>query len=271
MVTEISNDLQDPSSVAESDPFYAAQFSIGNTVLREGEPVGLIYGYQYLGVIQTEEQLAEYKANSVYAGYGLLENVGLGYPMYGVYEEGTYKGYFKRDVIGSAQPNFYGGITNSISYKNVGLIALLTFSQGGDLLYMPEVKTLGLGSRGNLNTRALLPRYSAENPTAELPTLYIRESGTYGTGPSSLQVHDASYIKLKSISINYSLPQVWMRSLGLSNGLIYVSGSNLLTLTNYPGPDPETSNDPYSLIGGYTDAATYPSMKQYTFGLRFGF
>jgi hypothetical protein len=50
-----------------------------------------------------------------------------------------------------------------------------------------------------------------------------------------------------------------------------VSGSNLITFTKYPGPDPETSNDPYSLIGGYTDAATYPSMRQFSFGLRFGF
>ena len=270
IVTKINRDFTDPNAAAQSDPFWSEQ-SMGNTILREGEPVGLIFGYKYKGVIKTQEQLDAYKAESLYAQYGLLENLGLGYPMYETHQEGTYKGYWNRDVIGRAQPKYYGGITNSITYKSFNVIALTTFSKGGDLLYLPELKSFGMSDRGNRNTRALLPYYSAENPDADRPTLILKETNTYGTGVSSAQVFDASYIKLKSISLNYMLPQSFISKIGVNSAMVYVSGSNLFTITKYPGPDPEVSSDPYSLIGGYTDAAGYPSMRQYTFGLRFGF
>lgn len=270
-VTRINRDLQNPQSTGYTDPFYNAEFSIGNTVLREGEPIGLIYGYEYKGVIKTQKELDDYKAASAYAKYGLLENLALGYPMYGLIDTGAYKGYFKRDVIGSAQPKFYGGISNTFSFKQFSLIALLTYSYGGDILYLPEVKSLGLGDRGNRNTRALLPHYSAENPNADRPALVLRETNTYGTGTSSMAVYDASFIKLKSISINYQLPEKLLRKLHMRTAMVYVSGSNLFCITGYPGPDPEVSNDPYSLISGYTDAGTYPSMRQYSFGIRLGF
>jgi len=124
-VTHINHDLQNPGQTGYTDPFLQAQFSIGNTVLREGQPVGLIYGYQYNGVINTQKELDDYKNASIYAKYGLLQNLAFGYPMYGLVDTGTYKGFFNRDVIGSAQPDFYGGITNTFSYKQFSLIALL--------------------------------------------------------------------------------------------------------------------------------------------------
>src|SRR5690606_4601078 len=111
----------------------------------------------------------------------------------------------KRDVIGNAQPDYFGGITNSITYKNFNVIALTTFSKGGDILYLPDNKALGLGDRGNRSTRVLLPSYSADNTGADRPTLILKETNTYGTGVSSANVFDASYIKLKSISVNYMI------------------------------------------------------------------
>lgn len=271
LVTHINRDLQNPNDVGYTDPFYNSNFSLGNTILREGQPVGLIYGYIYKGVIKTQKELDDYKANSLYAQYGILQNLALGYPMYGLIDTGTYKGYFAKDVIGNAEPKFYGGITNTFSYKQFGLIALFTFSYGGDLLYLPDVKSLGLGDWGNRNTRVLLDHYSESNKDAGRPALILKETNTYGTGPSSLTVHDASYIKLKSITLNYELPGRMTSKLHLRTALLYVSGSNLFTITKYPGPDPEISNDPYSLISGYSDAATYPTVRQFTLGARIGF
>jgi len=102
------------------------------------------------------------------------------------------------------------------------------------------------------------------------PSLVLGETNTYGTGASGLAVHDASYIKLKSASLNYELPARLVSKLHIRTGMIYVSGTNLFCITSYPGPDPEISNDPYSLINGYSDAATYPTMRQYSVGLRLG-
>lgn len=270
-VTHINHDIQDPNNVGYSDPFYNSQFALGNTILREGQPVGLIYGYKYNGIITSQKELDDYKKNSLYAQYGILENLGFGYPMYGLIDSGSYKGYFARDVIGHAEPKFYGGITNTFNYKQFSLIASFTFSYGGDLLYMPEVQSFGLGDLSNRNTRILLPSYSSATPDARRPTLLLTEPNTYGTGPSTADVFDASYIKLKSISVNYELPQRLISKWHMRTALVYVAGSNLFTITKYPGPDPEISNDPYSLINGYTDAATYPTMRQYTVGVRLGF
>lgn len=270
-VTHLSHDIQDPNSVGYSDPYLNSQFSLGNTILREGQPVGLIYGYTYKGVIKTEKELDDYTASSNYAQYGILNNLGLGYPMYGLIDTGTYKGEFARDIIGHAAPKFYGGITNTFNYKQFSLIATFTFSYGGDLLYMPEVQSFGLGDLTNRNTRILLPHYSSANPDADRPELYLGDPNTYGTGPSSADVFDASYIKLKSVSLNYELPQRLISKWHIRTAMIYVAGSNLFIITKYPGPDPEISNDPYSMINGYSDAATYPTMRQYTIGVRLGF
>jgi TonB-dependent starch-binding outer membrane protein SusC len=269
-VTKINRDLQDPTQIGDSDPYFNSNFSIGNTVLREGEPVGLIYGSVYDGVIKTQKELDDYTAASVYARYGILRNLAIGHPRFGLIDTGNYKGYFARNVIGRAQPKFYGGITNTFSYQRFSVIALFTFSSGGDLLYMPDVKAMGLGDRYNRNTR-ILDHYSASNPDSDRPALILNESNTTGVGPSSLNVYDASYIKLKSVSLNYELPATLLGKLHMRTAMVYVSGANLLCITSYPGPDPEVSNDPYSLINGYTDAATYPSMRQYSVGVRIGF
>lgn len=270
-VKNINRDIQDPNNIGYSDPYLNSNFALGNTILREGQPIGLIYGYTYKGVIKTQKELDDYTANSSYAQYGILDNLGLGYPMYGLIDTGAYKGQFARDIIGHAEPKFYGGITNTINYKQFSLIATLTFSYGGDLLYMPEVQSFGVGDLSNRNTRILLPHYSAANPDADRPELFLGDPNTYGTGPSTADVFDASYIKLKSISLNYELPKNVLSKWHIRTAMVYVAGSNLFTITKYPGPDPEISNDPYSLINGYSDAATYPTMRQYTIGARLGF
>lgn len=269
-VTRINRDLQDPRQTGYSDAYQNSVFSIGNTVLREGEPVGLIYGYQYAGVIKTQKELDDYNKNSFYAQYGFLSNLALGYPMYGLVDTSTYKGFFSKNIIGHAEPKFYGGVTNTFSYKQFSLIAMLTFSSGGDILYLPDVNSLGLGDRSNRNTRILLDHYSSTNQNADRPSLVLTESNTFGAGASDLAVHNASYIKLKYVSFNYEVPARLLTRLHIRTGMVYVSGSNLFCITGYPGPDPEISNDPYSLINGYSDAASYPTMRQYSIGVRLG-
>lgn len=271
IVTRIAGAEQNPSSVPNTDPELQS-FIIGNTVLEPGKPVGEIYGYIYQGVIKTQAQLNQYKSQSFYAQLGFLPDLGIGSPMYALFTSGNYKGFFKRDVIGNAQPKFYGGLTNTFNYKQFSLTALLTYSYGGQLLYEPSINSFGLGSLGNKNTQILLPSYSASNTSANRPTIYLDATNNDGAyGATSANVFNDSYIKLKSLSISYKLPDYLLKKLGVKSAMIYVAGSNLFAITKYPGPDPEVSNDPYSLINGYTDDATYPTTRQYTIGARFRF
>ncbi|WP_286862888.1 MULTISPECIES: SusC/RagA family TonB-linked outer membrane protein [Sphingobacterium] len=270
-VGKISTDIQNPNIPGSNNPMQNAEALIGNTFLREGYPVGLIYGNVYKGAIKNQAELEAYRQNSFYAQVGALQNLAIGYPMYDVFTDGDFKGFFKRDIIGYAEPKYYGGITNSFEYKGFGLTTLFTFSKGGDILYLPDLNALGLGDRTNKNARILEITNNAQNRDENKPTLILGESNRIGVSNSNLQVHDASYLKLKSLTLNYSLPKTVLEKLKLNTALIYFSASNIFAITKYPGPDPEVSNDPYSLINGYTDAATYPSVRQFTLGARIGF
>ncbi|MGN6419632.1 MAG: TonB-dependent receptor [Pseudobacter sp.] len=270
-VLRLNRDLQDPKTVTTSDDPTVNAFTFGNTIIREGEPVGLIFGYRYLGVLRTQAEVDEYYNENTMALIGFLPNLGIGDARYKMFSmESQAAGFPAREVIGRAEPKFFGGITNMISYKNFSLIVLLTYSYGGELLYLPDMKNLGLGDRSNRSPR-ILNHYTAENPTSDRPRLVLGESQTLNITAASNAVHDASYIKLKSTTLNYNLPQQWLNKLKLRTASLYVSGNNLLIVTGYPGPDPETSNDPTSLINGYSDAAAYPTMRQYSAGVRIGF
>ena len=256
-VLAISNDLgvQDNGVV---------QF--GNTALRVGQSLGVLYGRKFLGLLKTQKDVNDYKAANLLARYGFYPYLGIGDPSYLL--DPSAGGYFKDTIIGHAEPKFYGGFTNTFNYKNFSLIALLSFSYGGDILYLADVQNHDLGRNTNKSTR-ILDHWSPENPNSENPRLLLGQSASVYT--ASNNVYDASYLKLKSITLNYEFSKSLLSKLKLRSASMYLSASNLFTITKYPGPDPEVSNDPYSIIGGYSDVGGYPTIKQYNVGLRFGF
>ncbi|WP_199415064.1 TonB-dependent receptor [Chitinophaga silvisoli] len=258
LVKDISTDFTNPNDNPQD-----AQYNLGNSIVRKNQPLGLIYGKQFTGIIRTQKELDDYKHDFVYAQY-FARYMGIGDPMYKL--DNT--GYFAQDVIGHAQPKFYGGFTNTFTWKNFSLITLLTFSYGGDMLYLADIQNEYVNGRTNKGVR-ILDRWTPENPDSDRPRLMLGQNSIAYT--ASNNVYDASYLKLKSLTLTYNLPPAIAKSLHLNTASAYLSGSNLFTITKYPGPDPEVSNNPYSLINGSSDVATYPTVKQYNFGLRVGF
>jgi hypothetical protein len=145
---------------------------------------------------------------------------------------------------------------------------LLTFSYGGQLLYLADIQNQYFSSYTNKGVR-ILGRWTPENPNADRPRLMLGENSSSYT--SSNEVYDASYIKLKSITLAYQLPVRIATRMHIKDASMYASATNLFTISKYPGPDPEVSNNPYSLINGSNDVGTFPTVKQYNVGLRFGF
>lgn len=254
-VLEISNDL----AVQET-----GVVSFGNTALKVGEPLGLLYGRKFVGILQNQKEVDEYKAANLLASYGFFPYLGIGDPYYLLDD----MGFLKDTIVGNAEPDFYGGFTNSFRYKNFSLIALLTFSYGGDINYLRDAQNHELRNLTNKSTR-ILDHWTPQNTGSEFPRLLLGES-SYAYN-SSMNIYDASFLKLKSITLNYDFSRRVLDKFKLRNASVYVSASNLFTITNYPGPDPEVTNDPYSIIGGYTDVAGYPTVKQYNAGIRIGF
>jgi hypothetical protein len=115
----------------------------------------------------------------------------------------------------------------------------------------------------------ILDRWTPENKDSDRPRVILGQNSIYYN--ASNNVYDASYLKLKSVTLTYTLPNAAANRLHLRNASVYVSGTNLFCITNYPGPDPEVSNNPYSVINSSNDSGTYPAMRQYSMGLRVGF
>lgn len=247
------------------DPANPGVYIFGNAVLKIGEPLGLLYGVPQQGTLKTQAELDAYKEVNMLYQYGINPYLGIGYGKFELDKDG----YYKRDIIGRAEPDFYGGYTNTFTYKNFSLISLFTFSYGGDILYLRDAfnkQANNLTNRG----KSILNRWTPENPTSDRPRLVYLVSAENMT-PASNDVYDASYIKLKSVTLNYQLPKSLLNKLKISQCSVYLSGINLFAITKYPGADPEVGDDPYSIIGGYSDVAAYPAVRQYSAGIRLGF
>jgi TonB-linked SusC/RagA family outer membrane protein len=148
---------------------------------------------------------------------------------------GGYSATGKSDYIvdGNSDPKFYGGLDNTFSYKGIQLDFLFQFikrtAQRGDLLGYP-----GTGNNLAQSITDLPFKYSATNGAA-----YPTSSYSYYT-QSDAAIQDASFIRLKNVSLSYNVPQVWAKKLKMSTLQVYFHAQNLLTFTPYKGYDPET-------------------------------
>jgi len=142
----------------------------------------------------------------------------------------------KGDLIldGDSDPRIYGGLNNSFSYKGFQL----------DILFQAVKR---IAQRGDLSFAAYPGRgYDIPASLTGLPLKYSATSGTPATSAwsyytnSDAAIQDASFIRLKNVSLAYHVPQEWAKRLKLSSAQVYLHGQNLLTFTKYKGLDPET-------------------------------
>ena len=228
--------------------------NLGTSLIREGESLGLLCGRKADGIIQTQEELEDYMNKFSLWKY-FMPDLGVGSVKLALDENGSYY----EDVIGNCTPDFYGGFTNIINYKGWSLLATFTFSEGNDLIYQKDVTDMTFSSTANRSTRLWNGHKGLTNLYNSLQFL------------TNLNVYDASYLKLQTLSLAYNFRKNLLKKLHLNSAQVYVTASNLFTITSYPGPDPAVSDDPYSISGGGRDASTYPTVRSYNFGVRIGF
>ncbi|HEY0670100.1 MAG TPA: TonB-dependent receptor [Sphingobacteriaceae bacterium] len=171
--------------------------------------------------------------------------------------------------IGRGTPIHTGGFANNFSYKGLSLNVFLQWSYGNDIYNANRLLL-----EGNSNGYALINqfasyanRWSPENQTNA-------NYRTRGQGPigkhSSRVVEDGSYLRLKTISLNYSIPTRFIKRAYLSNLSLNVAAQNLATWTNYSGMDPDVSARNNVLSPGY-DYSSYPNSPTIAFGLKASF
>lgn len=173
-----------------------------------------------------------------------------------------------RTSLGSAQPKFFGGFSPNFRWKGFSLQTNFVFSYGAKRYwYTNSANWYGVGLFMRNYPSYVLDSWSPENRTSVWPRM------SYGQGSSNVfndfWLSRADYLKLNLVRLNYRLPATWMRGM-LSRVDLSLSASNLFTLTNYQGIDPEGN---FNLNGGGiagigSDYGTYPSIKTYNFSIR---
>lgn len=166
-----------------------------------------------------------------------------------------------RTVIGNPNPLHFGGFTNSFKYKWVDLSVFFQWSYGNQVYNYTRLVMM----RGSIFNQNMLAdyndRWSATNPNGQYSTTLnpLSPISPEGGLPYALStwVEDASFLRLKTISLGITLPKKTVNMLKIANIRIYCSGQNIYTFTNYKGWDPEVSTKGQTITKGW-DYSAYP-------------
>ncbi|MHA4809729.1 SusC/RagA family TonB-linked outer membrane protein [Flavitalea flava] len=167
---------------------------------------------------------------------------------------------------GSSLPTVFGGITNTFRYKSVELSFLFSYSLGGKILDGDIVSMLtGGASPGHSWSKELLSSWTPEHPNTNVPRMTTDDLGWASNSSSTRFLYNASYARLKNLTLGYRLPTpAWWGPKGSGNGIkLYVTGENLATFFGHKGMDPEQA------VGG-TTYFQYPAMRTLSVGLQLG-
>ncbi len=168
------------------------------------------------------------------------------------------------------QPKSYGGFDNTFRYGGFDLNVLLTYQFGG---YTHYGSNAGLHDQRFWNNDVnVLKHWKNPGDVTEYVKPIYGDNVSYGnTIPLAWNVFSNDFIKLRSVSLGYSLPKEFIQKARLSNARIYVSGNNLAMITDYPGPDPEVSSNGTSSQGQGSDRNTVINGRTVTLGLNLTF
>ncbi len=150
-----------------------------------------------------------------------------------------------RVTVGNVLPDAVGGITNSFSYKNWDLSVLFVFTIGGNIYDSSSKRQLSMVSDWNM-TRHVYDRWTQPGDDARYPRLTLDPANHGSTTPwinTDLWLHDASYMRLRNVTLGYSIPTDKVRRWGLQSIRLSALATNILTFTKFPGVDPEIARD----------------------------
>ncbi|MDT3405224.1 SusC/RagA family TonB-linked outer membrane protein [Mucilaginibacter terrae] len=169
-------------------------------------------------------------------------------------------------IIGNQLPKFYGGLDNTISYKGLTLSALFQYQYGNSSYLQSQQYVETSGAVASNQTVNQLQRWTTPGQVTWVPRPYATNYAEPNSASlqflSSRFVEKASYIRLKQIDLNYTLPKSVLNAVKLSSASIFVQALNLATITNYRGDDPENTGNNLNF---------YPNPRTYTLGINVKF
>lgn len=252
-------DMGDVTEMIPSDVASESDYGLRESrLLRVGEPLGIFYGYKSDGIFSTTDDIANSAQPNAKPGDIRYVDVNDN----GSIDEGD------RVVLGSAQPDFFGGFTNSFSYKGFDLNVFVVFSYGADIYNATKAQMEALGGADN-QFRSILNRWTEDNQNTNIP----RAVTTKPTAVSwDYLVEDGSYLRIQNINLGYTFSNKALAFTRCVESLrLYVSLQNFFTFTNYSGLDPEVSRYGQNNVALNYDLGGYPTAKTVMFGVNVNF
>jgi hypothetical protein len=174
-----------------------------------------------------------------------------------------------QDIIGNAQPKYFGGITNTFRYMGFDLSAFVQYNVGNEIYNAARENSEGMGTSFGQNV-AVLNRWTPTNTNTNIPRA-VQGDPNQNTRRSDRYLEDGSFARIKNLTLGYTLPTALATRAHIRTIRVYAQAQNLVTFTNYSGLDPEVSTFSGSNVSLGTDFFTFPQARTITGGITLGF
>lgn len=251
--------------------------------IQEGNSYGSIYGFRYKGVFQYNDYTPETQENAPVArdenGYVFTDEEGNPLPMYfaygrsnayqfrggdAIYEDINKDGSIdEMDIVylGNSNPKVNGGFGSTIRYKNFSVTAFFNFRYGNKIVNMARMNAENMYYLNNQSV-AVNWRWRKDGDVTEMPRALYNYG--YNWLGSDRYVEDGSFLRMKYLTFNYTIPKTKLEKYKLQQVSFYLTINNLWVMTKYTGVDPEVG---YGSFGVSTDNSPTPRSKDATLGI----
>ncbi len=235
-------------------------------IQRVGLPIGALYSWVEEGIYRNEAEVRADPVNSGLSDANIIKKIGE--IRYRDLNKDNVIGVEDRTIIGDVNPNYTYGINTNLVYKNFDLNIFINGRHGGDIINMNYRLFNDVGTYNNITQEAYDNRWTPENwEHATYPKAWYQYSRSFYITRRFLE--SGTFLRLRNVVLGYNLPLKSKRI--FERVRVYVSGTNLVTISDYKGFDPDINGfgDNPALRG--VDLAAYPNSKTVNFGVQVGF
>lgn len=254
----------DLGGVASLNPLSAVPGLDNAFRIQVGDPIGNIYGYVVSGVFKNQaevdtgpkwvagSQVGDYRGTD-FTGDGIVSIADL-------------------TVLGNALPKFTFGFVNQFNFKNFDASLIIQGSYGQSLIYGMARQLYTNTGQYNMPVDFIDNYFLPSDPTRDVKYARPGVTGlTLNQAVTNYILYDASFARVRNLNIGYTLPTSLLKKVHIQSLRIYASGQNLVTLTKYPGYNPEESLNGNTVYTPGVDQGSYPVNRTVTIGLNLGF
>lgn len=237
----------------------------------EGHAMGTVKGYKVAGIYQSQDQISKLNEQAMAKGFDFYQDgAAVGDYMFADTNGDGYISEADRTAIANPEPKVFGGWSNTLSYKNFTLSMLFQYQLGGDAYY----STMQESASGALGMSILREMYgntwTPDRTDAKYAKLMWMPSAYTNTQANDRYVYSNSYFRLRNITLSYTFEPAWLERLHVSGASVFFTATNLFTITDWPGLDPDmAATNAFTKTTETKDV--YPMSRSFSFGLKLQF